>query len=119
MFGNLQEKLNEAFKKFKNKGKLTEKDVKEGLRSVKLALLEADVNFKVVKEFINRVTERAIGAEVLESLMPAQQVTKLSMKTHRPDGGRGFKDQYRFSAAHRDHDGRPAGRPVKPPTAQS
>lgn len=53
MFGNLQEKLNEAFKKFKNKGKLTEKDVKEGLRSVKLALLEADVNFKVVKEFIN------------------------------------------------------------------
>lgn len=77
MFGNLQEKLNEAFKKFKNKGKLTEKDVKEGLRSVKLALLEADVNFKVVKEFINRVTERAIGAEVLESLMPAQQVIKI------------------------------------------
>ncbi|MCI8589498.1 MAG: signal recognition particle protein [Clostridiales bacterium] len=77
MFTNLQEKLNEAFKKFKNKGKLTEKDVKEGLRSVKLALLEADVNFKVVKEFINRVTERSVGVEVLESLMPAQQVIKI------------------------------------------
>ncbi|MCI8332307.1 MAG: signal recognition particle protein [Clostridiales bacterium] len=77
MFTNLQEKLNEAFKKFKNKGKLSEKDVKEGLRSVKLALLEADVNFKVVKEFISRVTERAIGTEVLESLMPGQQVIKI------------------------------------------
>ncbi len=77
MFGNLQEKLAEAFKKFKNKGKLTEKDVREGMRAVKLALLEADVNFKVVRSFINTVTERAVGAEVLESLVPAQQVIKI------------------------------------------
>ncbi len=77
MFQNLQEKLAEAFKKFKNKGTLTEKDVKEGMRAVKLALLEADVNFKVVREFINKVTERAVGSEVLESLMPAQQVIKI------------------------------------------
>lgn len=77
MFENLQEKLNNAFKKFKNKGTLTEKDVREGMRAVKLALLEADVNFKVVREFISKVTERAIGAEVLESLMPAQQVIKI------------------------------------------
>ncbi len=77
MFENLQEKLAEAFKKFKNKGTLTEKDVKEGMRAVKLALLEADVNFKVVREFINKVTERAVGSEVLESLMPAQQVIKI------------------------------------------
>ena len=77
MFQNLQEKLAEAFKKFRNKGTLTEKDVREGMRAVKLALLEADVNFKVVREFINKVTERAVGAEVLESLMPAQQVVKI------------------------------------------
>ncbi len=77
MFENLQEKLAEAFKKFRNKGTLTEKDVKEGMRAVKLALLEADVNFKVVREFINKVTERAVGSEVLESLMPAQQVIKI------------------------------------------
>ena len=77
MFQNLQEKLAEAFKKFKNKGTLTEKDVKEGMRAVKLALLEADVNFKVVREFVNKVTERAVGSEVLESLMPAQQVIKI------------------------------------------
>ena len=77
MFGNLTEKLSNAFKKFRNKGKLTEKDVKEGMREVKLALLEADVNFKVVKEFTNAVTERAVGSEVLESLLPAQQVVKI------------------------------------------
>ncbi len=77
MFSNLQDKLSEAFKKFRNKGKLTEADVKEGMRAVKLALLEADVNFKVVKDFIGRVTERAVGSDVLESLMPAQQVIKI------------------------------------------
>ena len=77
MFGNLTEKLSNAFKKFRNKGKLTEKDVKEGMREVKLALLEADVNFKVVKEFTNAVTERAVGSEVLESLLPAQQIIKI------------------------------------------
>lgn len=77
MFQSLTEKLSEAFKHFKNKGKLTEKDVREGMRAVKMALLGADVNFVVVKDFINRVTERAVGAEVLESLVPAQQVIKI------------------------------------------
>lgn len=77
MFAGLQEKLAEAFKKFKNKGKLTESDVKEGMRAVKMALLEADVNFKVVKEFVGKVTERAVGSEVLESLVPYQQVIKI------------------------------------------
>ena len=77
MFGNLTEKLANAFKKFRNKGKLTEADVKEGMREVKLALLEADVNFKVVKDFIKSVTERAVGSEVLESLLPAQQIIKI------------------------------------------
>ncbi len=77
MFQNLTEKLSNAFKKFRNKGKLTEADVKEGMREVKLALLEADVNFKVVKDFIKSVTERAVGSEVLESLLPAQQIVKI------------------------------------------
>ena len=77
MFAGLQEKRAEAFKKFRNKGKLTESDVKEGMRAVKMALLEADVNFKVVKEFVGKVTERAVGSEVLESLVPYQQVIKI------------------------------------------
>lgn len=77
MFASLSEKLSEAFKKFRNKGKLTEADVRTGMREVKMALLEADVNFKVVKEFTKKVTERAVGAEVLESLLPAQQIVKI------------------------------------------
>ena len=77
MFGGLTEKLANAFKKFRSKGKLTEADIKEGMREVKLALLEADVNFKVVKDFIKSVTERAVGTEVLESLVPAQQIVKI------------------------------------------
>ncbi len=77
MFQSLSDKLANAFKKFRNKGKLTESDVKEGMREIKLALLEADVSFKVVKDFIKRVSERAVGSEVLESLLPAQQVVKI------------------------------------------
>ncbi len=77
MFQNLQERLSNAFKHFKNKGRLTEADVKEGMREIKLALLEADVSFKVVKEFIKTCTERAVGAEVLESLVPAQHIVKI------------------------------------------
>ncbi len=77
MFGGLTEKLNNAFKKFRSKGKLTAADVKEGMREIKLALLEADVNFKVVRDFIKTVTERAVGSEVLESLLPGQQIVKI------------------------------------------
>ena len=77
MFQSLSEKLENAFRKFKNKGKLTESDVKAGMREIKLALLEADVNFKVVKDFVNSVSARAVGTEVLESLLPAQQIVKI------------------------------------------
>ncbi len=77
MFESLGEKLNNAFKRFRSKGKLTEADVKAGMREIKLALLEADVNFKVVRDFIKIVSERAVGSEVLESLLPAQQVVKI------------------------------------------
>lgn len=77
MFQSLSEKLSNAFKFFKNKGKLTEADVKAGMREIKMALLEADVNFKVVKDFVKMVSERAVGAEVMESLLPAQQIVKI------------------------------------------
>ncbi len=77
MFGTLSEKLDNAFKKFKNRGKLTEADIKAGMREIKLALLVADVNFKVVRDFIKTVSERAVGTDVLESLNPGQQVIKI------------------------------------------
>lgn len=77
MFQSLSEKLSNAFKIFKNKGKLSEADVKVGMREIKLALLEADVNFKVAKDFVNAVSARAVGSEVLESLVPAQQIVKI------------------------------------------
>ena len=77
MFENLTERLEGAFKKLRGHGKLTEENIKEGMREVRMALLEADVNFSVVKEFIATVTEKAVGREVLSSLSPGQQVIKI------------------------------------------
>jgi signal recognition particle subunit SRP54 len=77
MFEALTEKLNSVFKLLGNRGKLTEKDIDEAMRQVRLALLEADVNFKVVKDFTTRVKERSIGKEVMESLTPGQQIIKV------------------------------------------
>lgn len=77
MFQGLSDKLQETFKRLRGKGKLTEADVSEAMREVRMALLEADVNFKVVKDFVAKVKERAIGQEVLESLSPAQHVVKI------------------------------------------
>ena len=76
-FEGLSEKLNETFKRLRGKGRLTESDVRTGLREVRLALLEADVSYKVVKDFIVKVTERCVGSDVLESLTPAQQIVKI------------------------------------------
>lgn len=76
-FESLSEKLNATFKKLRGKGRLTETDVNEAMREVRLALLEADVSYKVVKDFVKRVSERAKGAEVMESLTPAQMVVKI------------------------------------------
>ena len=76
-FENLSEKLSAALKKLKGKGVVSEKDIKESMREIKLALLEADVNYKVVKEFIAKVSERCVGADVLESLTPGQQIVKI------------------------------------------
>ncbi|MBQ9365664.1 MAG: signal recognition particle protein [Schwartzia sp.] len=77
IFESLSERLQATFKKLRGHGKLTEDDVNEAMRDVRMALLEADVNFKVVKDFIKRVKERAIGQEVLETLTPAQAVIKI------------------------------------------
>ena len=76
-FEGLTEKLSAAFKKLRGKGRLSEADVKEAMKEIRMALLEADVNFKVVKQFVATVTERAIGADVLESLTPAQMIVKI------------------------------------------
>jgi signal recognition particle subunit SRP54 len=77
MFESLSEKLRDVFQRLAGKGKLSEKDVDAAMREVRLALLEADVNYKVVKDFVGRVRERAVGAEVMESLTPAQMVVKI------------------------------------------
>ncbi|MEA4992219.1 MAG: signal recognition particle protein [Oscillibacter sp.] len=76
-FEGLTEKLNAAFKRLRGKGRLSEADVKEAMREVRLALLEADVSYKVVKDFVGKVTERTVGSDVLDSLTPAQQVIKV------------------------------------------
>ncbi len=76
-FESLTEKLSAAFKKLRSKGRLTEADVKESMREVRLALLEADVSYKVVKDFVKKVTERCVGADVLESLTAAQMIVKI------------------------------------------
>ena len=76
-FEGLSEKLSNAFRKLRSKGKLTEDDVKAAMKEVRMALLEADVNYKVAKEFTSKVTERAVGADVMESLTPAQMVIKI------------------------------------------
>ena len=76
-FEGLTERLSATFKKLKNRGKLSEKDVKEAMREVRMALLEADVNYKVAKDFVAKVTEKAVGETVLKSLTPAQQVIKI------------------------------------------
>jgi signal recognition particle subunit SRP54 len=76
-FEGLTDKLSAAFKKLRSKGRLTEADVKEAMREIRLALLEADVSYKVVKDFVKKVTERAIGSDVLESLTPAQMIVKI------------------------------------------
>lgn len=77
MFESLADKLQQTFKRLRGKGKLTESDVNEALREVRMALLEADVNFKVAKDFVSRIKERAVGQEVLDSLTPGQHVVKI------------------------------------------
>lgn len=77
LFGNLSEKLNHIFSKLTNRGKLTELEIKQAMREIRIALLEADVNYQVVKDFVSKVSEKALGEQVLKSLTPGQQVIKI------------------------------------------
>ena len=93
-FDSLSEKLQNVFKNLRGKGRLTEADVKAALKEVKLALLEADVSFKVVKQFIKAVEARAVGTDVMESLTPGQMVIKIvNEETGQSDGQRDHGDQ--------------------------
>ncbi|NLJ60714.1 MAG: signal recognition particle protein [Firmicutes bacterium] len=95
MFENLTQRLQETFRKLRGKGKLSEADVDEALREIRIALLEADVNFKVVRDFIKRVRERAVGQEVAASLTPGQQVIKIvNSELTELMGGRESKIKY-------------------------
>ena len=76
-FEGLSDRLQDILKKLRGKGKISEEDVKTAMREVRMALLEADVNFKVVKDFTNKVRERAVGSEVLQSITPGQQIVKI------------------------------------------
>ena len=77
MFDSLSDRLNDTFDRLRGKGKLTEADITSAMRDIRMALLEADVNFKVVKEFVAKTKERCMTAEVMESLSPAQNVVKI------------------------------------------
>ena len=81
MLDSLSDRLNTIFRKLKGHGKLTEKNIEDGLKEVRMALLEADVHYRVVKSFIGDIKERAMGQEVLESLTPGQQVIKIVNET--------------------------------------
>src|SRR6478609_4693783 len=99
MFESLQQRLEGVFDRLRGKGKISEKDVTDAMREVRQALLEADVNFRLVKQFVARVQERAIGQEVLESLSPAQQVIgivhdELVKMLGGEDGGQSSKIQF-------------------------
>ena len=108
-FEGLTEKLNATFKKLRGKGRLTENDVREAMREVRLALLEADVGYKVVKDFVATVTERAVGSDVLDSLTPAQQVIKIVNEELTKLMGGGTPGSPWPTASHRCDDGGPAG----------
>ena len=110
-FEGLTEKLSNAFKKLRGKGRLSEADVKEAMREIRLALLEADVSYKVVKDFIKKTTERCVGTDVLESLdARADDRQDRQRRADRAHGQREPEDHDRFPAADRRDAGRPAGR---------
>ena len=121
-FESLTDRLAGVFKKLRGHGKLTEADIKAAMREVRMALLEADVNYKVAKDFCAKVSERAMGQEVMESLTPAQQVVKIVNEElvaadgrQRTPGSPVPQEQ----GPDRHHAGAACRAPVKPPTPQS
>ena len=120
MFDTLSERLQAALGDVRSRGALTEDDVKQAMRQVRLALLEADVNFKVVKEFTDAVREKASGAEVLESLNPGQQVVKIVIdELTTLMGGSGRDLALRLEGPDRDPDGRASRARARPRPAAS
>ncbi len=110
-FEGLSEKLSAAFKRLRGKGRLSEADVKEAMREIRLALLEADVSYKVVKQFVAQVTEKAVGADVLEALSPGPADRKDRQPgAHRTDGRLQRQADHRLQAPHGGDDGWPSGR---------
>ena len=109
-FEGLSEKLNAAFRRLRGKGRITEADVKEAMREVRLALLDADVSYGVVKDFVAKVTERAVGTDVLESLTPAQQIIKIVNEELTVLMGGGNEKLAMASHPHDHYDGGPPGR---------
>ncbi len=109
MFESLSDRLNAAFTRLSGKGRLDEADIDEAMKEVRRALLEADVNFKVVKTFVERVRERAIGQEVLKSLTPAQQVVAIVHDQLIELLGEAARLEILQDPSHRHHDGRPPG----------
>ncbi len=99
MFESLTDKLQGAFKKFGSRGIVTEEDLDQALREVRMAMLEADVNFKVVREFTSRVKEKALGAQVLRSLSPAQQVIDSTADKKIVHKNKAARDKSRLAAA--------------------
>ena len=110
-FEGLTEKISSAFKHLRSKGRLTESDIKDAMKEIRMALLEADVNFKVAKDFIKTVTEKATDAEILESLSPTQQVIKIvNEELVSLLGGQTTRLTICAEPAHHRDDGRSAGR---------
>ena len=111
MFDSLSDKLDLVFKKLRGQGVMTEDNIKDALREVRLALLEADVNFKVVKDFVEKVREKAVGTQVLQSLSPGQQVVKIVHDELVSLMGGGEDNSLDLAAKPpcRDHDGRSSG----------
>ena len=110
MFENLTDKLQRAFKNLRGQGTLTEENIGEALKEIRMALLEADVNFKVVKELVDHIRDKALGQEVLTSLSPAEQVVKIVRDELVNILGKDTaQDEVRLAAADRRADGGPAG----------
>ena len=120
-FESLTERLSGVFKKLRGKGRLSEADIKAAMREVRMALLEADVNDKVAKDFCNQVSERAMGQEVMESLTPAQQVVKIVNEelTRLMGGDEPDPAPHQEQGPDRPDDVRPAGQRQNDPCGQA
>jgi len=119
MFDSLTDRLASTFSRLRGKGKLTQEDVTTALREIRLALLEADVHYKVVKDLIARIRERAVGEEVLESLTPGQQVVKIVRDELAATMGKEQAGLSLYPSSGNNHARRPPGAPGRQPLRQN